>query len=176
MADTKQGELFPKDKQQKTQSKRAQSAQRKRQWKKSEAANQRQAEKELQINPENQPISDNVLTPEEIKANREGAKKARQVIEEGGNVQLDPPNALQIKKGNVDYSKTKQEADFDEAVNSVSPEGTYQRPPLENLREGVKIRNRNNLAIQGLTGVAVTGFAIMNELRKLMINPLGGAM
>ena len=45
----------------------------------------------------------------------------------------------------VDYSKTKQEEEFDQAVDSVSPEGKYQKPPLENLRKGVKIRQKENL-------------------------------
>lgn len=34
---------------------------------------------------------------------------------------------------------------FDEAIDSVSPEGRYQRPPLENLREGVRIRQKNRI-------------------------------
>ena len=47
----------------------------------------------------------------------------------------------------VDYKKDKEEnKEFDEAVDSVSPEGKYQKPPLENLRKGVKIRNRTGTA------------------------------
>ena len=41
----------------------------------------------------------------------------------------------------VDYKKDQEEnKEFDEAVDSVSPEGKYQKPSLENLKEGVKIR------------------------------------
>ena len=65
---------------------RAVSSRRKTQQKKSNAANQRQVEKDLQINPDNQPIGDNVLTPEEIEVNKEGAQKARQIIEEGKGI------------------------------------------------------------------------------------------
>tara|TARA_B100000029_G_C17567078_1_gene955408 strand:- start:165 stop:1838 length:1674 start_codon:yes stop_codon:yes gene_type:complete len=47
----------------------------------------------------------------------------------------------------VDYKKDQEEnKEFDEAVDSVSPEGKYQKPPLKNLREGVKIRNRTGTA------------------------------
>jgi hypothetical protein len=74
----------------------------------------------------------------------------------------------------VDYKKDQQEnKEFDDALDSVSPEGKYQKPPLKNLRKGVDIRNRTNLTIQALTGVAATGLTI---LKQLMINPLGGAM
>lgn len=47
----------------------------------------------------------------------------------------------------VDYKKDQEEnKEFDEAVDSVSPEGKYQKPSLKNLREGVKIRNRTGTA------------------------------
>ena len=72
-----------------------------------------------------------------------------------------------MKEGNylkiVDYSKTPKEEAFDKAVDSVSPEGKYQKPPLENLREGVRVKNRDALAIIGATAAAIN---------QLLIRPL----
>ena len=82
-----------------------------------------------------------------------------------------------MKEGNylkiVDYQKDKAEnKEFDETLDSVSPEGKYQRPPLENLKEGARIRNRNrnNLSIKDVGLAAVGGTAAV--LRQLFINPL----
>lgn len=71
-------------------------------------------------------------------------------------------SSLQINKGTVDYSKTAKEKEFDKAVDSVSPEGKYQRPPLENLRRGVRIKNMNRdaLAIAGFVGATINQLLI----------------
>ena len=48
----------------------------------------------------------------------------------------------------VDYKKDQMDnEEFDKAIDSVSPEGKYQKPPLENIREGVKIKKKQNLNI-----------------------------
>ena len=111
-------------------------------------------------------------TQKEIDDAKKGAKTARQIIEEGGNVKLDPPTSLKI----VDYKKDQEEnKDFDRTLdpNKDFQKGIYKRPSVETLKKGVDIKNRTNLTIQALTGVAATGLTI---LKQLMINPLGGAM
>tara|TARA_R100000781_G_scaffold65230_1_gene41067 strand:+ start:23 stop:421 length:399 start_codon:yes stop_codon:yes gene_type:complete len=82
-----------------------------------------------------------------------------------------------MKEGNylkiVDYEKDKAEnKEFDETLDSVSPEGKYQRSTLDNLKEGVRIRNRNNLSIKQIinnTGYALGGAASL--MIKSMLNP-----
>jgi hypothetical protein len=89
--------------------------------------------------------------------------------------EVDTSKPLQIKKGTVDYSKTNQEKEFDDAVDSLSHEGKYQRPPLKNLRRGVEIKNRTQLAIQAASSAVAAGS--IKLLRELLINnPLRGAM
>jgi len=84
--------------------------------------------------------------------------------------EVDTSKPLQIKKGTVDYSKTAKEEEFDKTIDPEGnfEKGIYKRPSVETLKEGARIRNRNNLTIQGLTGVAVTGAKIL----ELMISPL----
>jgi len=89
--------------------------------------------------------------------------------------EVDTSKPLQIKKGTVDYSKTNQEKEFDDAVDSLSPEGKYQRPPLKNLRRGVEIKNGTQLAIQAASSAVAAGsIKLLQEL--LINNPLRGAM
>tara|TARA_R100000781_G_scaffold85299_2_gene52555 strand:+ start:3032 stop:3382 length:351 start_codon:yes stop_codon:yes gene_type:complete len=79
---------------------RAVRARKARQLRKSEEANKRQAQEDLKINPENQPIGDNVLTPEQIEINKQGAQTARDIINQGGHVKLfNRPNLKSLAIG-----------------------------------------------------------------------------
>ena len=146
---------------------RAVSARRKRQLKVSEAANERQAELDLQ-QPENQPGTGNILTPEQIEINKKGLEEAKKKIREGGTVKIpeDGKNPLLIKnmspemketyKNNPGYPKFNKET---ERVIETTERGSKER--LKGLKEN--IGNYGRLAIKanptGMVLPIVTGAA-----------------
>ena len=153
---------------------RAVSARRKRQLKVSEAANERQAELDLQ-QPENQPGTGNILTPEQIEINKKGLEEAKKKIREGGTVKIpeDGKNPLMIKgtemspemketyKNNPGYPKFNKET---ERVIETTKRGSKER--LQGLKEN--IGNYGRLAIKNAnpTGIVVP---ILTGAASLMI-------
>ena len=129
---------------------RAVSARRKRQLKVSEAANERQAELDLQ-QPENQPGTGNILTPEQIEINKKGLEEAKKKIREGGAVQIpeDGKNTLLIEGMSPEmqksYERNKGNPDFNremEAYRKAKDKGNLTD------EERIRILNRNKGLLQ----------------------------
>ena len=76
-------------------------------------------------------------------------------------------SSLQINKGTVDYSKTPKEKEFDKTIDPEGnfQKGVYKKPPVENLRRGVRIKNLNRDAL----AIVAAGGAVLNQL---LIRPI----
>ena len=166
---------------------RAVSARRKRQLKVSEAANERQAELDLQ-QPENQPGTGNILTPEQIEINKKGLEEAKKKIREGGTVKIpeDGKNPLMIKRDPT----TQQGINRDKIKNQtgdqiLDPEGNfkkgvYKRPSLEQLRRRAALGIKTTGQVLNAISPSKTTLGIGAGILSLLINNptrrLGGAM
>ena len=146
MAD-KQGELFPEDEKPK-------STKRKRR-----KSNDLSIEDRAKIRTQRKQQADVVTEQEKFRdSEREYWKKKNQ--EDFGK--------LKIESG-PDYAKDKKDnQDFDQILN---PDGSYRKPSLGQLREGVDWKKRaNQLLMIGAGGAAIVG----QGLKSLLINPYGG--
>jgi len=115
-------------------------------------------------------------TQAEIDAAKEGAKKARKIIEERGNVKLNPPTELKIQ-GDRDLT----------VQQGINRDKERYGPTDELIRQGKlkevwdkhpdNPKNKNINRFKQLLMIGAGGAAIVSKgLKSLLINPLGGAM
>tara|TARA_R100000664_G_C2717501_1_gene112071 strand:+ start:382 stop:918 length:537 start_codon:yes stop_codon:yes gene_type:complete len=155
---------------------RAVNARRKRQLKVSEAANERQAELDLQ-QPENQPGTGNILTPEQIEINKKGLEEAKKKIREGGIVKIpeDGKNPLMIKQAGPDYAGEKAKVGtFDrdmEAYRKAQKKGNLTTKDRIRIL-GDNAKNYGRLAIRA--NPTATVLPIATGALSLMIKGLQG--
>ena len=165
---------------------RAVSARRKRQLKVSEAANERQAELDLQ-QPENQPGTGNILTPEQIEINKKGLEEAKKKIREGGTVKIpeDGKNPLMIKQAGPDYAGEKAKVgtfdrDMEAYRKAKDADNLTNEDRIRILKENAgkygKIAGRTALAIKpDLKTTLGIGAGILSLLINNPTRRLGGA-
>tara|TARA_R100000458_G_scaffold59789_1_gene71785 strand:- start:390 stop:821 length:432 start_codon:yes stop_codon:yes gene_type:complete len=119
-------------------------------------------------------------TQAEIDAAKEGAKKARKIIEEGGNVKLSEKLKIESRDPTVQQGINRQKSKYRERDLTIDPDqnfekGIYKKPPLQRLKDATNVNVnefRNKLAI----GAGVTALAGEAWRTLKIIRSLGGAM
>ena len=118
---------------------------------------------------------DDVAPEDKYKEQDKEAQKELDKIgaEEAARTPIGGWNPLMINQTGPDYAKDKKDnKDFDQILN---PDGSYRKPSLGQLREGVDWKKRaNQLLMIGAGGTAIVLEGARKTLQSLLINPYGG--
>ena len=119
-------------------------------------------------------------TQAEIDAAKEGAKKARKIIEERGNVKLNPPNELRIQRDLTTQQGINRDVKENQTGDQIlDPEGNfkkgvYKRPSLEQLKRRAALGISTAGQVVRSANPTATALPIATGALSLMIKGLQG--